>query len=77
VGFSCAFLSANPSFDPLLQQTSGNKKAEEEANKEAEVKVKEIKAAGEKGGDKVIDELIQSVISPMPEVPEKLSREED
>ncbi|TGO88918.1 hypothetical protein BPOR_0134g00050 [Botrytis porri] len=31
------------------EHTSGNKKAEEDANKDAEIKLKEIKEAGKKG----------------------------
>ena len=59
----------------ILQQTSGNKKAEDDANKDAEVKVKEIKAAGKKSGDKVVNDLIKAVTTPRPEVPDKLQRE--
>lgn len=55
-----------------LQQTSGNKKSEDDANKDAEVKVKEIQAAGKKSGDKVVNDLIKIVTTPRPEVPEKI-----
>jgi len=60
----------------VLQQGSGNKKAEEDANKDADAKVKEIDEAGEKSGSKVVDDLIKAVTSPHPEVPEKISRDD-
>ena len=59
-----------------LQQKSGNKKAEGEAGKDAEGKVKEIEAAGKKSGGKVVDDLIKAVTSPKPEVPDKFSKED-
>jgi V-type H+-transporting ATPase subunit G len=59
----------------VLQQTSGNKKAEDDANKDAEAKVKEIQSAGKKSGDKVVNDLIKAVTTPRPEVPEKIQRE--
>lgn len=58
-----------------LQQTSGNKKAEGDANKDAEAKVKEIKGAGKKSGDKVVNDLIKVVTTPRPEVPDKVQKE--
>jgi V-type H+-transporting ATPase subunit G len=60
----------------VLQQSSGNKKAEDDANKDAEGKVKEIEAAGKKSGSKVVEDLIKTVISPHPEVPDKISKED-
>ncbi|RMZ81804.1 hypothetical protein DV738_g2023, partial [Chaetothyriales sp. CBS 135597] len=59
-----------------VEQSSGNKKAEEEANKEAEVALKEIDAAGKKSGKKVVEDLIKTVTTPRPEVPDKLLKEE-
>ncbi|RMZ77138.1 hypothetical protein DV737_g4492, partial [Chaetothyriales sp. CBS 132003] len=56
----------------LLDQSSGNKKAEEEANKEAEAALKEIDAAGKKSGKKVVDDLIKAVTTPRPEVSDKV-----
>jgi V-type H+-transporting ATPase subunit G len=58
-----------------MQQTSGNKKSEDDANKDAEEKVKEIQAAGKKSGDKVVNDLIKAVTTPRPEVPEKIQAE--
>jgi hypothetical protein len=52
-----------------LQHSSGNKKAEEDANKEADVKVKEIKDIGEKSGSKVVDQLLKAVTDVKPEPP--------
>ncbi|KZF24249.1 V-type ATPase [Xylona heveae TC161] len=52
---------------------SGNKKAEDEANKEAEAKIKEIQQIGEKLGSKVVEELLQAVVNVKPEVPSKIA----
>ena len=59
-----------------LQQQSGNKKAEEDANKDAEKQLQEIKKAGDEKGQKVVDDLIKIVITPHPEVPDKKSKED-
>jgi V-type H+-transporting ATPase subunit G len=56
-----------------LQQTSGNKKAEQDADKESEAKLKEIEEAGKKSGGKVVDDLIKAIITPNPEVPDRVS----
>ena len=56
-----------------MQQSSGNKKAEDEANKDAEAKLKEIEEAGKKSGSKVVEDLIKAVTTPTPEVPDKKS----
>ncbi|KIX94797.1 uncharacterized protein Z520_09487 [Fonsecaea multimorphosa CBS 102226] len=58
------------------EQSSGNKKAEDDANKDAEAKVKEIDQAGKNAGSKVVEDLIKTVMSPNPEVPDKISRED-
>ncbi|KAL1979807.1 hypothetical protein VTN96DRAFT_5093 [Rasamsonia emersonii] len=55
------------------EHTSGNKKAEEEANREAELRLQEIKEAGKKHGDKVVSDLINAVVNVKPEVPEKIA----
>ena len=60
----------------IFQQSSGNKTAEDEANKEADVKLKEIDEAGKKSGSKVVDDLIKVIITPRPEVPDKVSQED-
>ncbi len=57
------------------QQSSGNKKAEDDANKDAEAKLKEIDQAGDKSGDQVVEDLIKAVTTPSPEVPDKVRKE--
>jgi V-type H+-transporting ATPase subunit G len=56
----------------LSQHTSGNKKAEEDANKDAETKIKEIKEAGKKGQDQVVKELLKAVFDIKPVVPDRI-----
>ena len=58
----------------VAQHASGNRKAEEEANKDAEAKVKEITEAGKKSGSKVVADLIKAVITVNPEVPDKVQQ---
>ncbi|KAL6708906.1 hypothetical protein ACN47E_002313 [Coniothyrium glycines] len=53
------------------EQSSGNQKAEEDAKKETDVKVKEIEDVGKKSGSKVVDQLIQAVVTANPEPPRK------
>ncbi len=55
-----------------LQHTSGNKKAEEDASKDAETKIKEIRAAGKKGQDAVVKDLLKAVFDVKPVVPERI-----
>lgn len=52
------------------QHTAGNKEAEEEANKEADAKIKEIQAAGKKNQDKVVKDLLSAVfdVKPVPPI---------
>jgi V-type H+-transporting ATPase subunit G len=59
--------------DITLQHSSGFKKAEDDANVEAEEKLKEIQAAGKKQGDKVVSDLIKATTDVKPEVPEKIA----
>ncbi|KAI6712619.1 hypothetical protein JHW43_004847 [Diplocarpon mali] len=54
------------------EHTSGNKKAEEDAGKDAETKMKEIKSAGKKGQDPVIKDLLKAVFDVKPEVPDRV-----
>ena len=60
----------------FVQQQSGNKKAEDDANKEAEKAMEEITKAGKDKGSKVVDDLIKIVTTPHPEVPDKISKED-
>ena len=57
-----------------LQHSSGNKKAEMDANKDTEEKLQEIQESGKKKGDQVVNDLIQAVLEVRPEVPEKLEK---
>lgn len=54
------------------QHTSGNKKAEEEASKDADEQVKGIKDAGGKKGDQVVEDLLRVVTDVQPVVPERV-----
>ncbi|KAH8887842.1 V-type ATPase [Thozetella sp. PMI_491] len=48
------------------EHTQGNKQAEEEADKEADAKIVEIKEAGKKNQDKVIKDLLSAVLDVKP-----------
>lgn len=54
------------------QHSSGYKKVEEDASKEADAKLAEIKEAGNKQGDKVVDGLIHALVDVKPEPSEKI-----
>ena len=54
-----------------IQHTSGNKKAEEDASKDAEEQIKAIKQAGEKKGDQVVNDLLRVVGDVRPQVPDR------
>lgn len=54
------------------QHTSGNKKAEEEASRDAEEKVSEIKKAGSETGEQVVEDLLRVVMDVKPEVPDRI-----
>ncbi|PVI06711.1 V-type ATPase [Periconia macrospinosa] len=51
------------------EHSSGNKKAEEDAKKETDVKVKEIQDIGKKSGSKVVEQLLSAVTNAKPEPP--------
>lgn len=53
------------------QHSSGNQKAEEDAKKDTDVKVKEIEEIGKKSGSKIVDQLIAAVTNAKPEPPRK------
>lgn len=71
-------LDYEPGRNPIVQETdtsqhtSGNKKAEDDANKDAEGQMKEIKAAGSKTGDKVVEDLLKAVFEVKPVVPDRI-----
>ena len=52
-----------------LQHSSGNQKAEEDAKKDTDVKVKEIEELGNKSGGQVVDQLIEAVMNANPSPP--------
>ncbi|KAJ5806879.1 hypothetical protein N7474_010471 [Penicillium riverlandense] len=54
------------------EHSSGFKKAEDDANNEAQAKLQEIKDAGKNKGDKVVQDLIHATTQVKPEVPEKI-----
>jgi V-type H+-transporting ATPase subunit G len=54
-----------------MQHSSGNQKAEEDAKKDTDIKVKEIEGIGKKSGSKVVDQLIAAVTNAKPEPPRK------
>jgi V-type H+-transporting ATPase subunit G len=53
----------------MSKHSSGNKKMEEDASKETEIKLKEIQEIGKNKGQKVVDDLLQAVVSVHPEAP--------
>ena len=55
----------------LGQHTSGNKTAEEDADKDTEKKLDEIKQIGQKTGPKVVDDLLEAVVTVKPVVPDR------
>ncbi|KAI9885112.1 MAG: hypothetical protein M1823_003080 [Watsoniomyces obsoletus] len=55
------------------EHTSGNKKAEEDADKETEIKIQQIKESGKEHGDKVVESLLKATIDVQPEVPERFT----
>jgi V-type H+-transporting ATPase subunit G len=55
----------------MAQHSSGNQKAEEDAKKDTDIKVKEIDEIGKKSGGKVVDQLIEAVVNAQPKPPAK------
>jgi len=60
--------------DTMLQHTSGNKQAEQDADKESDEKLKEIKDIGGNTGSKVIEDLLKAVTDVRPEVPDRIEQ---
>ncbi|KAK6429946.1 hypothetical protein LTR95_013903 [Oleoguttula sp. CCFEE 5521] len=56
------------------EQNGGNKKAEEDADKETEKKLAEIKQVGEKTGPKVVQDLLKAVVDVKPVAPERVAQ---
>jgi V-type H+-transporting ATPase subunit G len=55
--------------DFWAQHSQGNKAAEDEANREADKKIKEIKEAGKRSQDKVVKDLLAAVVDVKPVPP--------
>lgn len=53
----------------MPQHTSGNQAAEAEASREADVKIREIREAGKKNQDNVINDLLSAVFDVHPTPP--------
>jgi len=66
------FLMLVANYWTILQHSSGYKKAEEDANKEAEVKLQDIQTAGKEKGNKVVEDLINAVIDVNPQASDKI-----
>ncbi|KAI9709764.1 MAG: hypothetical protein M1820_003167 [Bogoriella megaspora] len=54
------------------EHSSGNQKAEDDANRDTEERIKDIKSIGDRTGSKVVDDLLRSVWEVKPEVPERI-----
>ncbi|KAK2736418.1 hypothetical protein FQN57_000751 [Myotisia sp. PD_48] len=54
------------------EHSSGNKKAEDEANQDAEAQLQAIQDIGREKGDDAVNRLIQNVLDVSPTVPEKI-----
>ena len=65
--------SSKPYGNALIfqQQGSGNKQAEDEANRETEAKLGEIKEVGKKSGDKVVEDLLKAVTTVNAQPPDR------
>ncbi|KAI9719246.1 MAG: H(+)-transporting V1 sector ATPase subunit G [Candelaria pacifica] len=55
------------------EHTSGNKTAEDDANRMAEDKIDHIKTMGNSSGKKVVEDLLNAVMDIKPEVPERVA----
>ncbi|EME46430.1 hypothetical protein DOTSEDRAFT_169024 [Dothistroma septosporum NZE10] len=56
------------------QHTSGNKQAEDDAEKETQKSLDEIKQIGNKTGPQVVDDLIKAVMDVKPIVPDRIEQ---
>ncbi len=54
------------------QQHGGNEQAEKDADQETESKLVNIKVAGEKSGNDVVESLLRAVMYCQPEVPDRI-----
>lgn len=58
----------------MSQHSSGNKKAEEDADKDTEKQLEEIKKIGESTGGKVVEDLLIAVMEVKPVVPDRIEQ---
>ncbi|EFR03052.1 vacuolar ATPase [Nannizzia gypsea CBS 118893] len=56
------------------EHSSGNQKAESDANKDAEAQLVEIQKSGKEKGNKIVEDLIKTVLDVKPQVPEKIAK---
>lgn len=56
------------------QHTSGNEKASQDADKDTEGQLAEIKKIGDKTGNKVIEDLLRAVMEVKPIVPDRIEQ---
>ena len=56
------------------QHSSGNEKAEKDAEKDTDAKLKEIKQIGDKSGKNVIDQLLRAVSDVQPVAPDRVEQ---
>ena len=57
-----------------MQHTSGNKSAEEQADKDTQKQLDEIKQIGQKTGPQVVDDLLKAVMDVRPQVPDRVEQ---
>lgn len=55
----------------ITQHSSGNQKAEDDAKKDTDSKVKEVADLGNKSGSKVVEQLINAVTNANPKPPHR------
>ncbi|KAH9828991.1 V-type proton ATPase subunit G [Teratosphaeria destructans] len=58
------------------EHTSGNRAAEEQAEKETKGQLEEIRAVGRKTGPKVVEDLVRAVLEVRPVVPDRVEGSE-
>ncbi|KAL8651078.1 MAG: hypothetical protein Q9210_003459 [Variospora velana] len=54
------------------EHSSGNQRAEEDAQQDADAQMQAIKGCGDKSGDKVVEDLLRVVTDVRPEVPDRV-----
>ena len=64
----------SPRSNAPSQHSSGNEKAEKDAEKDTDAKLKEIKQIGDKSGKNVIDQLLRAVSDVQPVAPDRVEQ---